>query len=82
MYINQVPNLDNIYDYFDFVLDKEEDHYSLQHNELIAIHESCLELIDEYMQNHILTMKNSDFDDTLKEYVFTNMSLILIEIIK
>ena len=53
MYINEVPNLDNIYDYFDFVLDKEEDHYCLEHNELIAIHESCLELIDEYMQNHI-----------------------------
>jgi putative phage-type endonuclease len=82
MYINEVPNLDNIYDYFDFVLDKEEDHYSLEHNELVAIHESCLELIDEYMQNHILTMKNSDFDDTLKEYVITNMSIILVEIVK
>lgn len=72
MLISEIPELEDIIDDFDSIVSVE-----INSCEIMEIYESCLNIIDEFLSNNIIEMKNEKFEIILQNYVFANLRPLL-----
>lgn len=75
MLICKLPDLKNIIDDFDNILKIDE--IILSESEILDIYESCLNIIDEFVNNNMINFRLEHFDDILKYYVIENLKPLI-----
>jgi len=75
----QLPKLIDIYDSFDEVLNHDTSIFTVE--ETVCLCEAMYGIIDEFMTNHMMTLKLMDFEITLQQYVMDNLEPLLYNVI-